>query len=266
MTTETDTGTQAARWASELAEWAIPDHILAQAPEPPWYFPPEIFRGPISPDDTPSRRKAREALPESGTVLDVGCGGGAAGLALVPRAGHVIGFDQSAELLDVLAEEATRLGVAHQAIHGFWPADEAQAPTADVVVSNHVVYNIGDLVGFARALTTHARHRVVVEMTDHHPRTRTNPLWRHFWNLERPEGPTAELALSVFAEAGIDCQFERSARTPMRKLPRDQQVAFTRRGLCLGPDRDAEIDAILPTAEDQPMGEVYTIYWDGTAS
>lgn len=255
----------AARWAGELAEWAIPDHILAQAPEPPWFFPPEIFRGPVSNDDTPSRRKAREALPEGGSVLDVGCGGGAAGLALVPRAGHVTGFDQSAELLEVFADEAARLGVAHQAIQGSWPADEAKAPAADVVVSNHVVYNISDLAGFARALTIHGRNRVVVEMSAHHPLARMVPLWRHFWDLERPEGPTAELALEVLAEAGIGCEFERATRTTTRQIPRDQQVAFTRRRLCLGPDRDAEIEAMLPAPDEQAMGEAYTIYWDGTA-
>ena len=67
----------AERWQAELAGWAIPDEILAQAPESPWGFPPELFAAPPDPIDTPSRDRALEALPPGGSVLDVGCGGGA---------------------------------------------------------------------------------------------------------------------------------------------------------------------------------------------
>src|ERR671927_27146 len=34
----------AQRWREELAAWAVPDHILAGAPEPPWGFPVELFQ------------------------------------------------------------------------------------------------------------------------------------------------------------------------------------------------------------------------------
>ncbi|HET7721024.1 MAG TPA: hypothetical protein VFK43_13745, partial [Acidimicrobiales bacterium] len=62
--------TAAEHWASELAAWAIPEHIMAQAPESPWEFTPALFRpSPEPTPDTPSRIRAREALPEGGSVL-----------------------------------------------------------------------------------------------------------------------------------------------------------------------------------------------------
>ena len=257
--------TAAERWASELAAWAIPDHIMAAAPESPWRFTPSLFTPPADPGpDTPSRVHAREALPGGGVVLDVGCGGGAAGLALVPPAGRVVGFDQSAELLEIFLTWAARLGVEHQAIEGSWPTDAATAPGADVVVSHHVVYNIPDLAAFAAELTAHARRRVVVEMTADHPRAGVNHLWRHFWDVDRPTGPTADDAVAALVEAGMEPQV---ARAPRRSRVRDraERVASVRRYLCLTADRDPEIDELLGD-DVGPFGEVVTLWWDGAAT
>ena len=257
--------TAAERWADQLAAWAIPQEIMAQAPESPWEFSPALFRGP-PPDpgpDTVSRRRAREALPAEGSVLDVGCGGGAAGLALVPTAGRVTGFDQSAELLAVFSERARELGVDHEVVQGDWPADAGPVPPADVVVCHHVAYNIPDLARFAAALTSHARNRVVLELSQHHPRYGVNHLWRHFWDVERPQGPVADDAVAVLVEAGIQPHVERSAR-PARSTPREARVASIRRYLCLPADRDPEIYALLGEDSDRP-GEVVTLWWEGTA-
>ncbi len=35
--------TAAERWAEALAGWAIPEPILAAAPESPWGFPSDLF-------------------------------------------------------------------------------------------------------------------------------------------------------------------------------------------------------------------------------
>jgi hypothetical protein len=48
----------ARKWASDLAAWAIPPEILAQAPESPWIHPPVLFQAPDAPSDSPSRRHA----------------------------------------------------------------------------------------------------------------------------------------------------------------------------------------------------------------
>ncbi len=257
--------TAAERWATELAAWAIPDEILAVAPESPWTFSPGVFAAPADPGpDTPSRRRAREALPEGGVVLDVGCGGGAAGLALVPPAGRVVGFDQGADLLAAFSSRATEIGVDHETIQGRWPDDAAQAPIADVVVCHHVAYNVAAIGAFAGELSAHARRRVVMELTGRHPRFGLNHLWRHFWGTERPTGPTADDAVAALVEAGIRPEVERSPRVP-RQIPTLLRVASARKYLCLPADRDAEIEALLGD-EPELAGEVVTLWWDGRAT
>jgi SAM-dependent methyltransferase len=257
--------TAAERWASELAAWAIPDEIMAQAPESPWEFSPALFRPPPPEPtpDTPSRVRAREALPEGGSVLDVGCGGGAAGLALVPPAGRVTGFDQSRDLLDLFVARAVELGVAHEAAQGTWPDDAAGVAPADVVVTHHVAYNVADLGAFAAALTSHARNRVVMELSGHHPRHGLNDLWRRFWDAERPEGPTADDAIELLTDIGLQVSVERSPRVN-RSIPNDARVASVRKYLCLPADREPEIAALLADRPEM-AGEVVTLWWDGGA-
>ena len=91
-------------------------------------------------------------------------------------------------------------------------------PYADVVTAHHVVYNVGDVVPFLRALDAHARHRVVIEMPDHHPLTPMSDAWRHFWQLERPVDPTPSDLLDVLDGIGVRAQRE-SWRTPVRAQP-----------------------------------------------
>lgn len=254
--------TAAQRWRRELAEWRIPDEILEAAPESPYGFPPEFFRAPHAPADTPSRRRAAEALPEGGTVLDVGCGGGAASLALAPDVGEIVGVDPSAELLGELTAAAAQRGVSVRTVLGNWPDVADQVPPADVVLCHHVVYNVPDLVDFVTALSRHARRRVVLELTRTHPMVRLAPLWRLFHDLPRPEGPTTELAAQVLTEAGFAVRTETFQRPPAA-VSREAQVAFVRRRLCLPAGRDPEIDAALGTGEEAfPPREITTFWWD----
>lgn len=254
--------TSAQRWAAELAAWAIPEEIMAQAPESPWAFQPAGFRRSPGPSpDTISRQRAREALGEGGTVLDVGCGGGAAGLALAPPAAKVTGFDPNADLLALFAEHAEEQGVAHEEVQGDWPANADRAGPADVVVTHHVVYNIPGIGEFAAALTAHARRRVVIEMSYRHPRFGVNGLWRHFWGLERPSGPTADDAIGALIEAGIRPNVERWSRAAST-VNREQRVASIRRYLCLPSERDPEIDALLGDGAFAWPAEVVTLWWD----
>jgi SAM-dependent methyltransferase len=253
--------TAADRWRDELAAWAIPPEILAAAPEPPWGFPVELFRADERAVDTPSRRRALEALPDGGSVLDVGCGGGVASFALVPPAARVTGVDSSPAMLEEYAATAARHGVAHDEVEGTWPDVADRVAPHDVVVCHHVVYNVPDLAAFAAALTAHARHRVVVECTARHPLTATGPLWSHFHGIERPSGPTAELALAVLSDAGIHPQHELWQR-PRRDVPRDVHVRLNRRRLCLPASADDEIDRVM--GPDLLPRDVVTMWWDVT--
>ena len=261
-----ETGPAARRWAEQLAAWAIPEEILAAAPESPWDFPAAIFAADLPDEDSPSRRRALEAVREGGTVLDVGAGGGAAGLALAPPAGRVMAVDQSAEMLAAFAARAAERGVSHAKVEGRWPDVAPLVRPADVVVCHHVLYNVPDLTAFVTALTEHARRRVVVEITAVHPQVRLSPLWRHFHGLDRPQGPSADDAAAVLAEAGIDFGSERAERPPRRVVDRAEWVAFTRRRLCLTVDREPEVAELLGDRPDVPPGDLVTFWWDGSAA
>jgi len=206
-------------------------------------------------------RRAQEALPAGGSVLDVGCGGGTAALALVPPAGRLVGVDPSPELLAAFASAAEAVGVAHQEVLGAWPQAAAHVLPADLVICHHVVYNVPDLAAFASALAGRTRGRVVLELTDRHALAWTNRMWQHFHGLDRPTGPTADLAAAVLAEAGIAATLELFTR-PARPVPRDVLVAVTRRRLCLPAGRDAEVDKALSSEPPPSARSLACLWWD----
>ena len=251
--------TAAEQWRDELAAWAIPDEILAKAPESPWGFPPELFAAPPDPVETPSRERALDVLLTGGSVIDVGCGGGGGSMALVPPASTVVGVDESDAMLEKFAAAAAQRDVDHRVVRGQWPDVAGQAGEADVVVCHHVLYNVAHLGPFVRALDAAARRRVVVELTATHPMTTSAPLWKHFHNLDRPDGPSADLALDVIRGLGIDAQMQRWSRPP-RTVDRSVYVRMNRQRLCLPVEADPEIDRLMgPT--DVPR-DVVTIWWD----
>ena len=267
------TGTAAARWAAALAEWAIPQEILDAKPEgEPWRFSPAVFawtperaamEGPVV---TASRRRALEAIPEGGSVLDVGAGGGRASLPLAPPAGLVVAVDSSPELLDVFSQAADREGIAHRTLLGKWPDVAAEVEAHDVVVCHNVVYNVADLPPFIRALTDHARTRVVLELTTRHPASTLNDAWRALHGLERPSRPTAHDAIAVLQEMGLDGQWQESERqVASASQDRAEVIAHARERLCVGPERDREIDQLLGPDADRPLRRVVTVWWNGEA-
>ncbi|MFI5035617.1 MAG: class I SAM-dependent methyltransferase [Acidimicrobiales bacterium] len=250
------------RWRESLAAWALPDAIVASAEESPWIHPPELFGVPDEIVDTPSHARARESVPPGGTVLDVGCGGGIAAFAVVPPAGHVIGVDQQAEMLAMFRRNAEQRGVAVDTIEGSWPSVAPATPNADVVTAHHVLYNVGEVVPFLRALSDHARSRVVVELPDHHPLTAMAPAWRHFWQLERPDKPTPQDLLDVVAEMGLAAHREQWCGPP-RTVPDPELAArFLRIRLCLPATREPDVLEFLRSRPPVSERELSTIWWD----
>ena len=267
------------RWREGLAAWAIPEPILAAAPESPWGFPVDLFArraDALANASTPSTRHAMEALPRGGVVLDVGCGAGAAALPLAARAGRLVGVDPSPELLGAFRERAEARGVAVTTIVGEWPAAADQAPAADVVVCHHVLYNVPDVVPFVRGLSDHARGRVVVELPVQHPMSPLNELWLHLHGVTRPVTPTVDDAIAVLRELGVAPEQERWTAPAMgwagEFARRSDLIAWVRRLLCVPAARDHEIEALLaPQLVQQPDGwslpprPLVTLWWPGTA-
>ena len=256
--------TAAQRWADDLESWAIPPEILDAAPESPWIHPVELFTVTGEVPDSVSHQRAREALPDGGTVLDVGCGGGRASLALVPPAARIVGVDEQQGMLDRFVEAARARGVEHDEILGSWPQESSRTPSCDVVVCHHVAYNVADLVPFVQALSAHAGRRVVLELPTTHPLTHMAPLWREFWGLERPPGPTADDCLAVVRATGVEASIETWDEAPGSRvaLPPEKQAHYMRIRLCLPVDREPDVAAFLARADPAPARRAATIWWD----
>ena len=208
-------------------------------------------------------------LQPGDTVLDVGAGRCAMSLPLRPPASRIVAVDASAAMLEDSPADMTILGR--------WPDVAAEVEPGAVVVCGHVLYNVAELGPFVDALTRAARRRVVVEITASHPREREveRALWRHFWGLERPHGPTWQDAVAVMRERGIEPQVERwqlEVNWGMHTL--DDLVAHLRQGICLPPERDAEVRSVVLEHVHEVNGawplsnrprELVTLWWDGAA-
>jgi SAM-dependent methyltransferase len=269
------------RWRLALEARSIPQAILDAAPGSPWGFPAELFRSRADTSlgrsfITPTTANAREALPRGGIVLDVGVGGGATSLPLASGASQIVGVDQQQDMLEEFSEAARSAGVEPATVLGRWPDVAPLTPQADVVVSGHTIYNVPDLEPFAVALAEHARSRVVLEATDHHPLGWMAELWRDFHGIDIADQPTIELAIEVLREAGI---------APLREdrpggdddptaggfETREAAIALVRKRLCLASDRDEELGEALGDlirerdglwSAGPPERQVVTLWWD----
>lgn len=261
------TETALRRWERMLDGWAIPDAIRSRAPRNPYFFDPAVFgaaaeealtRG----EDTASDRAARQALPAGGTVLDVGCGAGAASLRLRPA--RAIGVDSSEPLLELFRATAAKAGVEAVAVPGSWPEVAADVPTADVAVCHHVLYNVADLEPFVRALDSHGRRRVVVELTAEHPMAWTAPYWSALHGWSPPPGPDAADAVAALEELGLAVRQERWPRAyQMIGESRDDAAARIARRLCLPDDRVEELVRVMERQPPPVERGVVTLWWEG---
>jgi SAM-dependent methyltransferase len=266
-------------WRSDLAAWAIPEHITAAVADSPWVLPRTVFarradRVAAAPSG-PSFERAWSALDPPGSVLDVGSGVGAACLPLLPRCTGLTAVDTEPDMLGLLAERAAASGVQPRLVTGRWPDVAHEAGTADVVTCHHVTYNAAEIEPFLAALTTAARRLVVVEMTAAHPLAALNSLWLRFHGLARPEGPTADDLLAILAAMNINASSRRWQRPGGRDYESFAELTdVTRRRLCLPVERADEVAAVLADLGVEPerpadLGssgrDVVTIWWAGRA-
>lgn len=257
-------------WAEALAAWSLPEHVLRSADASPWRLDPS-WLAPRSAEEeacspSPARDAATQALGPGGSVLDVGCGPGAASLALAGSATEIVAVDESEEMLAAFAEHARARGVPARLLRGRWPEVAGSVPVCDVVVCHHVVYNVSRVLPFLDELTRHARRLVVLELTALHPRADLNPLFAALWALERPTGPTA----LDFVRLVVAMRLSPTAVAtdlPHRALSADgpDRLERTRQALCLPSERTEELAALLarlPTSTTRPG---VALWWEGRA-
>ncbi|MEU4833131.1 class I SAM-dependent methyltransferase [Streptosporangium sp. NPDC023615] len=256
------------RWRADLERWAIPEEIAAGAPADPWghsaaRFAERADRALAAPEG-PTLTRTAEALPPGGSVLDVGAGSGAASLPLVPAMGELIAVDVSGAMLAELTSRAAALGVPVRTVRGRWPDVADRTLVADVAVAAHVVYNVPDLAAFLTALTSHARRRVVLELTERHPMSWLNPLWRHFHGVTRPLRPTAHDVIAVAEGLGHRVRHE-SRPAPLSRFDRLEDLAESAcRRLCLGRERADEVVSAVIELDMWPVprDRWFTLWWE----
>ena len=263
-----------ARWAQDLAAWAIPEHILAQAVESPWQYSARIFArradDQLASPSGPSYERALDALPAGGSVLDIGSGAGAASLPLGDRAGRLVAVDPEQPMLDAYGERAAGLAADVQLVLGRWPDVAEQTAPVDVAVCHHVAYNVADPVPFLRAMINVARQRVVIELTTQHPMTPLNPLWLRFHGLRRPDKPTADQLCELISAMGWNVSMECWSRPMTGFGDFNEMVVQTCRMLCLPPERRPEVEVALRELGVDPRDprgiggarQLVTLWWD----
>ncbi|WP_067137936.1 class I SAM-dependent methyltransferase [Microtetraspora malaysiensis] len=260
---------RAARWQADLESWAIPGEILAKAPVSPWTHRVARFARRtdtlLAAPQGPTYERAREALPDEGSVLDVGAGTGAASLPLRPAA--LVAVDENRAMLEALAARGRESGCGTiRLVEGRWPDVAERTPVADVAVCAHVVFNVPDLVPFLAGLDAHARRRVVLELPRVHPMTWLNPLWVRFHGLTRPDRPTSEDVLAVAREMGFAAESEAHTAldAPFESIEEMASAACLR--LCLDPGRAPEVARAAEELGVWPLPPRHfvTIWWDSS--
>jgi hypothetical protein len=191
-----------------------------------------------------------------------------AAMALIPPASHVIGVDVDTAMLAAFGAAADRVGASSETLAGTWPAVEAKAPHADVVVCHHVAYNVAAIGPFVEALSAHAKVGVVVVLPVVHPMSCWNQAWEHFWDLKRPIGPTSDDFVAVLDALGISAQRWEMDR-PDRPGPRDDlrtRAADACRRLCLDPSRREEVMEYLVMTEPNWVRTHTVLRWTATSA
>lgn len=102
----------------------------------------------------------RMDLSGCATLLDVGCGTGAIGLALADRMTRVVGLDYSQGMLDAMLDNAAQRGLANvEAIRCAWEDDWSDVPACDIVVASRSTM-VMDMADALAKLDAKAKRRV----------------------------------------------------------------------------------------------------------
>jgi SAM-dependent methyltransferase len=187
-----------------------------------------------------------------GSVLDVGAGTGRASLPLA-RAGHpVTAVEPTASMLDGLRELAEGLPIT--IVEGRWPEVGGRVTPHRVVMSAHVVYDLGAIGPFLQGLNLVAEVGVVIELTPAHPWAHLSPYYLALHGLNRPDGPRIDDLVDVIKEElGVNPEVDAwRLPTDLWFESMDEILEFYGRRLVLPPARWGELGELL---EPDVVGE-----------
>lgn len=241
-------------WERALAGWAVPNEILDQISISPWRLRPENFAPSAQRAKSPTVMKIRELLkhatqPESRSVMDVGCGAGGISLAILDEVTSITAVDISGEMLESYRRsyhEAGKSQVTLKLVQGSWLTVAQASGSAGVVVCANVLYNVPNPCEFITRLNDAALIGVVIELHDNHPHSVANPAWKHFWNIDRPDKPTAGQLVEIIKSLGINPETSSFYRDSGDTFTVDDDlVESIRQRICLDASRDPEIREFL---------------------
>ena len=106
---------------------------------------------------------------------------------------------------------------------------------------------------------------MVLEVSEHFPQSRLLPLWKEFHGLDRPNHRVADEVEAVLVAMGLPVEREDAVVAGRTPDLTPESVAFARRRLYVGPERDAEIADFL-RAQGPDEHRVAALWWLGSAS
>jgi SAM-dependent methyltransferase len=268
------------RWEAALARWAWPAQIRASAPADPWVLSPAdlaVTRRSGPPRPSPASIAAQDALPRRGTVLDVGCGPGAASASLRQSASKITGVDRRPAVLEEFAaatsakpsvlRRLTGGAPSVSVVDGRWPQIAGEVEIHDVVVCDHVLYDISeDVAGFVAALHDHARAAVVMTLTAKHPLHWLNPYAELLHGVLRPADPDVDLAAEVVrAVIGVTPTIVRWTEQldEVQDMPAFERMVARR--VCVGEDRLDDVGLALHRVPPPAQRAMAALVWPGGA-
>jgi SAM-dependent methyltransferase len=189
-----------------------------------WEAVSPLFKAnPRRTDDVEVNRLVREVTPTT-TLLDVGGGAGRFALPLALYCQHVTVVEPSPSMREGLRQLAGEAQIENVSLVAKrW--EEAEVQAADVVLSAHVLYLIGDVRAFVAKLVAHARRKILVLLFMRPLSARYAPFWRCVHGEERHQLPGAGELVQVLWEMDIYPDLEMFEPRPPRAF-KDWQAAL----------------------------------------
>lgn len=163
------------------------------------FAPPK--KGEAAPDDTFERLAG--LVSSSGTVLDVGAGGGRLAIPLAEVCARVTAVEPSEGMREQLIATAAAWDVSNiNLVAGTW--EDAEVAPHDLVICAHVVYTVREIENFVSKLIAHARQTVALVVFQRPAMSSYLPLWPKVHGEERIPLPALPEIEQLLPQMGIE--------------------------------------------------------------
>ena len=203
--------------------------------------------------DDPVLNALYAVLGVDADVLDVGGGAGRYALPLATRARRVTVVEPSEDSVELLRERAAEAGVANiTVVNASW--EEADAPTADVVLCSMVLHHVADAAPFVARMQEHARDRVVLVEMMETPGAVEVPFYRRVHGTAPAPLPGLPMVLGLLWAMGVHPDVTMLPAEPA-VLDADRDAALEQLRRRLAVEEGSEADQRLRAAADDLLEE-----------